>query len=70
MRLSTATLVPEETCTSLAPVIGYDNASSIAKESVTTGKTVRELCAARLDELGITAEQLADALDPASMTGA
>lgn len=54
--------------TSLAPVIGYDVASKIAKESVTSGKTVRELCVERLDELGITEEQLTAALDPASMT--
>ncbi|NNC89591.1 MAG: class II fumarate hydratase [Akkermansiaceae bacterium] len=56
--------------TSLAPVIGYDQASAIAKESVTTGKTVRELCTERLDDLGITAAELAAALDPATMTGA
>jgi fumarate hydratase class II len=30
--------------TSLAPKIGYDRAAEIAKESVRTGKTVRELC--------------------------
>ncbi len=54
--------------TSLAPVIGYDVASKIAKESVATGRTVRELCAERLEELGITKEQLDAALDPASMT--
>ncbi len=56
--------------TSLAPVIGYDQASRIAKESVATGRTVRELCAERLEELGITAEQLSSALDPATMAGA
>ncbi|MEM0896706.1 MAG: class II fumarate hydratase, partial [Verrucomicrobiota bacterium] len=55
--------------TSLAPVIGYDLASKIAKESVETGKTVRELCEARLEELGITQEQLDSALDPAAMAG-
>ena len=55
--------------TSLAPVIGYDQASKIAKESVNTGRTVRELCADRLEDLGITAEQLTSALDPASMAG-
>ena len=55
--------------TSLAPVIGYDQASKIAKESVESGRTVRELCAERLDELGITAEQLTAALDAASMAG-
>ncbi len=54
--------------TSLAPVIGYEPAAAIAKESVATGKTVRELCAERLGELGISAEQLAEALDPAAMT--
>jgi len=55
--------------TSLAPVIGYDVATKIAKESVETGRTVRELCAGRLDALGITAEDLAAALDPATMAG-
>lgn len=55
--------------TSLAPVIGYDPASAIAKESVTSGRTVRELCTERLEELNITEEQLTAALDPASMTG-
>src|SRR5256886_1194135 len=30
--------------TSLAPKIGYDRAAELAKESVRTGKTVRELC--------------------------
>src|SRR5207248_2235699 len=30
--------------TSLAPVIGYDKAAEIAKESHKTGKTVRQLC--------------------------
>ena len=54
--------------TSLAPVIGYDPAARIAKESVASGKTVRELCTERLDELGITAEELKAALDPGSMT--
>ncbi len=55
--------------TSLAPVIGYDLASKIAKESVESGKTVRELCEASLNELGITKEQLDAALDPAAMAG-
>ena len=54
--------------TSLAPVIGYEPAAKIAKQSVATGKTVRELCAEQLSELGITEEQLATALDPAAMT--
>ncbi|CAN5429509.1 class II fumarate hydratase [soil metagenome] len=54
--------------TSLAPVIGYDVASKIAKESVTSGKTVRQLCQERLADLGITQDELDAALDPAGMT--
>jgi fumarate hydratase class II len=34
-------------CTSLAPVIGYDKAADIAKESFKTGKTVRQIAAER-----------------------
>jgi fumarate hydratase class II len=33
--------------TSLVPIIGYDRAADIAKESAKTGKTVRELCRAQ-----------------------
>ena len=55
--------------TSLVPLIGYDKAAAIAKESVETGRTVRELCEEKLSELGISAEQLAVALDPATMAG-
>src|SRR5881275_2801998 len=33
--------------TSLAPLIGYDRAAEIAKESAKTGKTVREICLER-----------------------
>jgi fumarate hydratase class II len=55
--------------TSLAPIIGYEPASKIAKESVETGRTVRELCKERLDELKITADQLEEALDAAKMAG-
>jgi fumarate hydratase class II len=54
--------------TSLAPTIGYEVAATIAKESVTTGKTVRQLCTEQLGDLGISAEQLEAALDPGSMT--
>ncbi|MCP5115179.1 MAG: aspartate ammonia-lyase, partial [bacterium] len=54
--------------TSLAPLIGYDTASKIAKESATGTKTVRQLCEEQLDDLPITKEQLDAALDPASMT--
>ena len=55
--------------TSLAPIIGYDAAAAIAKESVETGTTVRELCLGRLDTLGITESALSAALDPAAMAG-
>ncbi|HEY2388128.1 MAG TPA: class II fumarate hydratase [Candidatus Binatia bacterium] len=34
-------------CTALAPVIGYDAAAAIAKESFATGKTVREIARAK-----------------------
>ncbi|MEM6912192.1 MAG: class II fumarate hydratase [Verrucomicrobiota bacterium] len=54
--------------TSLAPVIGYDLATQIAKESVETGRTVRELCQERLAALSLTQAQLDAALDPARMT--
>lgn len=54
--------------TSLNARIGYDRAAAIAKESVTSGRTVRELCLERLDELGLTEAELNAALDPESMT--
>ncbi|MFP5287533.1 MAG: hypothetical protein ACLGI9_17480, partial [Thermoanaerobaculia bacterium] len=51
--------------TSLVPKIGYDAAAEIAKESVRTGKTVRELCR----EKGVLPEdELRDALDPWGQT--
>jgi fumarate hydratase class II len=52
-------------CTSLAPLIGYDKAADIAKESFKTGKTVRQIAA----EKKLMAEaDLAKALDPIRMT--
>ena len=54
--------------TALAPRIGYDRAAAIAKESVVSGRTVRELCVERLGELEITAEELSGLLDPARMS--
>jgi fumarate hydratase class II len=51
--------------TSLVPKIGYDAAAEIAKESVKTGRTVRELV--REKKLLPEAE-LAEALDPRGMT--
>ena len=55
--------------TALAPRIGYDSAAAIAKESVASGRTVREICETRLDELGLTAEELTGLLDAARMSG-
>tara|TARA_B100000686_G_scaffold162749_1_gene170291 strand:- start:1000 stop:1296 length:297 start_codon:yes stop_codon:yes gene_type:complete len=54
--------------TSLAPIIGYEVAAKIAKESVSSGKTVRTLCLEQLSELKITEEELNAALEPSSMT--
>ena len=51
--------------TSLAPIIGYDTAANIAKQSVETGKTVRELC---LEMEVMPPDELKAALDPAAMT--
>ena len=52
-------------CTSLAPVIGYDNAAKIAKEAYATGKTVREVA---LEQKVLPADKLNELLDPWSMT--
>jgi fumarate hydratase class II len=51
--------------TSLAPVIGYDAAAKIAKESFTTGKTVREVTR---DQKVLPEEKLKKILDPWRMT--
>jgi fumarate hydratase class II len=51
--------------TSLAPLIGYDRAAEIAKESATTGKTVRQICRERQV---LPEDQLDRALDPVEMT--
>ncbi|MBL1353469.1 MAG: class II fumarate hydratase [Zetaproteobacteria bacterium] len=50
--------------TSLAPVIGYDKASQLAKQAVQEGKTVRQLC---LELKLMDEEQLNTLLDPTSM---
>lgn len=55
--------------TALAPQIGYDKAAAIAKESVASGRTVREICVSRLDELGLTAGELEVLLDAERMSG-
>jgi fumarate hydratase class II len=51
--------------TSLAPLIGYDAAAAIAKESVATGKTVRQICE---EKKVLPPDQLRDALDPWAQT--
>ena len=51
--------------TSLAPIIGYDRAAEIAKESAKTGKTVREICRERQI---LPESELNRALDPVEMT--
>ena len=52
-------------CTSLAPIVGYDKAADIAKESMKSGKTVRQVAAER-KVLGDA--ELNKALDPRRMT--
>ena len=52
-------------CTALAPVIGYDAAAKIAKESHKTGKTVRQLA---LEQKVLPEAELNKLLDPWSMT--
>ncbi len=52
-------------CTSLAPVIGYDQAAALAKKAYATGKTVRQVA---LDEKVLPAGELDKLLDPRAMT--
>jgi fumarate hydratase class II len=52
-------------CTALAPVIGYDQAAEIAKQSMASGKTVRQVAAERKVLDAATLEKV---LDPRRMT--
>jgi fumarate hydratase class II len=52
-------------CTSLAPLIGYDKAADIAKESFKTGKTVRQVA---IERKLLSPEQLDKALNARRMT--
>ncbi len=52
-------------CTSLAPLIGYDQAAAIAKEAHETGKTVRQIA---LEKKVLDEAQLNAALDARTMT--
>lgn len=54
-------------CTALAPVIGYDSAAALAKESYKTGQTVREV--ARSQSV-LPEAKIKELLDPWRMTGA
>ena len=51
--------------TSLNPYIGYEKAAALAKQAFKSGKTIRELCQ---EQNILPADQLAQALDPWSMT--
>jgi fumarate hydratase class II len=53
-------------CTVLAPVIGYDQAATIAKEAYRSGRTVREVAR---EMSGIAEDRLNELLDPRSQTG-
>jgi fumarate hydratase class II len=52
-------------CTSLAPVIGYDKAAEVAKESVKTGKTIRQVAT---EKKLMGDADLKKVLDPLRMT--
>jgi len=52
-------------CTSLAPIIGYDNAAAIAKEAFATGKTVRQVA---MEKSVLPEKELNKVLDLWSMT--
>jgi fumarate hydratase, class II len=52
-------------CTSLAPVIGYDNAAALAKQAYQEGKTIRGLA---LEKKVLDGRKLDELLDPWSMT--
>ena len=51
-------------CTSLAPIIGYDKAASIAKKAFKNDKTIREVC---IEDKILSNEELEKILDPFSM---
>lgn len=52
-------------CTSLNPLIGYEQAAKLAKEAFASGKTIRELC---LEKGILDKQKLDEALDPWGMT--
>ena len=52
-------------CTSLAPVIGYDQAAKIAKEASSTGESIKEVAKRRTS---LSDEDLDSILDPYKMS--
>ena len=48
-------------CTALAPRIGYDNASAIAKAAYREGKTIREIA---MELVGLTRSEVETRLGP------
>lgn len=52
-------------CTSLNPLIGYEQAAKLAKEAFASGQTIRELCR---EKAILPEDTLTEALDPWSMT--
>ena len=51
-------------CTSLAPIIGYDKAASIAKEAFKMNKSIREIC---LEKKLLPKKELDKILNPFNM---
>jgi fumarate hydratase class II len=51
--------------TALNPLIGYEQATALAKEAFKTGKTIRQLC---MEKQILPEDQLNKALDPWRMT--
>ncbi len=51
--------------TALNPIIGYEKAAEVAKESRTTGRSIKEII---LEKGYLTAEQMEKVLDPANLT--
>jgi fumarate hydratase class II len=52
-------------CTTLAPVIGYDNAAALAKQAYSEGKTIRRLAT---EKKLLSDRKLDELLNPWSMT--
>ncbi len=52
-------------CTALAPIIGYDRTAALAKEALSTGKTIRQIAK---EHNILPPAELEKALDPRSMT--